>query len=356
MKEDRERVTFWGLVAALLATTAAAYVLVLGPEPGSGAVLAAAGPTEVRGGGPGPSSGVAIPAGAGTAGGSGPSASSPAAVLAPGGFAPDAVPAEAAVVALAVATVDGDVTIVRRGVASAAQPGDPVRPGDALATAAGARAVLAGGACALTLEEGGRIEVKESARARMRVRLETGLLVASVRGSGRAVEIESALDAVARTPGGTISVARSGKVVAAAVREGAGELRAGGAAVPLAQGEESAVADGGFPEAPRAIAGPLPLVVEWPKLGRRGRTKEPRLTVRGETAPGAIVFVGDERIEVQPDGRFVGEITLDEGPQQLAARALAVGERTAAVEGPAVILDTTVPAPKFDTKRLWTRQ
>jgi len=45
-------------------------------------------------------------------------------------------------------------------------------------------------------------------------------------------------------------------------------------------------------------------------------------------------------------------IVLREGRQQLTARAFGVAGK-AAVEGPAVVLDTRAPDARFDTRDLW---
>ena len=55
----------------------------------------------------------------------------------------------------------------------------------------------------------------------------------------RAVEIEGAPDAVARTRGGDVTVARSGSVVAVGVRSGRAEFSAAGETVALAGGQQS---------------------------------------------------------------------------------------------------------------------
>ena len=89
----------------------------------------------------------------------------------------------------------------------------------------------------------------------------------------------------------------------------------------------------------------------WPE---ERATNQRRIVVTGRTQPGAIVVLGDERVEVQPDGRFTHVIALREGRQRLSARAHG-GGGSASSEGPVVVLDTRAPDPRFDTSGLWAR-
>ncbi len=300
MSARRERRIFWTVVALLVAGAALAYRLLLGPEPGS-APLA-----------------------------------SP--------------PAPPAPVRLAISAAAGEVTIVRGGARMRASPGDELRPDDAIETAAGGRVELAGGSYQVALEEAGRFDVQEITAELSRFRLAAGLVSARVRDQpGRAVEIEAAPDAVARTTGGDVAVSRSGNVIAVGVRRGTAEFRAAGEAVIVREGEQSVAAVGKAPSAPARIPASLLLKVSWPE---ERPTNQRRIVVSGRTAPGAIVVLGGERIEVQPDGRFTHVILLREGRQRLSARAVGIAG-AATSEGPAMVLDTRAPDARFDTRNLW---
>ena len=91
--------------------------------------------------------------------------------------------------------------------------------------------------------------------------------------------------------------------------------------------------------------------MNWPTART---TNERRMVVTGRATPGAIVVLGGEQVEVQPDGRFTHVIVLREGRQTLSARALGVAGKAAA-EGPAVVLDTRAPDARFDTRDLWVK-
>lgn len=296
----RERVTFWAVLAALVAGTGLAYVLLLGREPGR----------------------------------------RPPPPVAP------------AVLPLTVGDVVGEVTIVRAGVRTRATSGTTLKPDDAIETATGARVEVAGGGYEVALEEGGRFAVGEITAELSRFRLGAGLVSARVQDDpGRAVEIEGAPDAVARTRGGEVSVARVGAVVAVGVRRGKAEFTAAGETVSLGEGQQSEARAGAAPSPPSPLPSSLLLKVNWPT---QRTTNERRMVVTGRATPGSIVVVGDERVEVRPDGRFTHVIALREGRQNLSARAMGVAGK-AASEGPAVVLDTRAPDARFDTRDLWVK-
>jgi hypothetical protein len=300
MAGRRERVTFWVVLAVLVVGTAVAYVLLLGREPGRRTV------------------------------------SPPAAQALP----------------LTVGDLVGEVTIVRGGVRERAVSGATLRPDDAIETAAGARVQMAGGGYTVTLEEGGRFAVGEITAELSRFRLGAGLVSARVQDDpGRAVEIEGAPNAVARTRGGEVSVARVGTVVSVGVRRGRADFTAAGSTVSLAEGQQSQARAGAAPTAPAPLPSSLLLKVSWPAPRV---TNERRMVVTGRATPGAIVVLGSEKVEVQPDGRFTHVIVLREGRQTLTARAMSVAGKVSS-EGPAMVLDTRAPDARFDTRDLWVK-
>jgi hypothetical protein len=297
----RERAVFWAIAAVLVAGAALAYRLLLGPTPGAPRAGTQAAPAPVG---------------------------------------------------LTVAEASGDVTIVRGGTRSRAAPGDELRADDAIETAPGARVALAGAGYRVALDEGGSFDVREITAELSRFRLGQGLVSARVTDEpGRAVEIEGASGSLVRTRGGDVAVARSGETVAVGVERGAAEFAAAGGAVLLTAGQQSVAAPGRRPSAPAPIPASLLLKVSWPE---ERTTNQRRIVVTGRTQPGAIVVLGDERVEVQPDGRFTHVIALREGRQRLSARAHGVGG-SASADGPVILLDTRAPDPRFDTSDLWVK-
>src|SRR5512138_203850 len=250
MSGGRERTIFWAIVALLVAGAALAYRLLLGPAPASSAPAAA-------------------PQGA---------------------------------LHLTVVTVSGEVTIVRAGARTRGAPGDELRADDAIETAPGARVELDGGGYQVALDEGGSFDVREITTELSRFRLAQGLVSARVReDAGAGVEIEGAGGARVATRGGDVAVARSGETTAVGVQRGTAEFAAAGGTVVLAAGQQSVAAPGRRPSAPAPIPASLLLKVSWPEARTTNRR---RIVVTGRTAPGAIVVLGDERVDVRPDGRF----------------------------------------------------
>ncbi len=270
------------------------------------------------------------------------------------GPSPAPAPREAAppAVKLTVSETSGEVTVVRGGTRVRAAPGDELRADDAIETAPGARVVLAGAFYDVALEEDATFDVREITAELSRFHLGQGLVSARVRDEpGRAVEIEGAPGARVRTQGGDVAVARSGATVAVGVQRGSAEFAGGGGAVVVGAGQQSIAVGGARPSRPEPIPASLLLKVMWPV---ERTTNQRRIVVTGRTQPGAIVVLGDERVDVGSDGRFTHVVTLREGRQRLSARARAVGG-SAASDGPVILLDTRAPDPRFDTRELWVK-
>ncbi len=301
MGAGRERLVFWSAAALLVAGAAVAYRVLLGSSPGAPVRGAEEAPSPLR---------------------------------------------------LTVSEVTGDVTVVRGGVRTPAAPGAELRADDTIETGKGARVTLAGAFYEAALEEGGAFDVREITAELSCFHLGQGYVSARVREQpGRAVEIEGPSGARVRTQGGDVAVVRSGGTVAVGVERGSAEFAAGGGAVVLGEGQQSVAGPGARPSRPEPIPPSLLLKVSWPE---ERTTNQRRIVVTGRTQPGAIVVLGEERVDVAPDGSFTHVITLREGRQRLSARARAVGG-AAAADGPAILLDTRAPDPRFDTKDLWAR-
>jgi hypothetical protein len=301
MAPPRDHLAFWAASGLLLAGSAVAWLLLLGPG---------AGPAPVR------------------------------------ATAPERPP-------FVVVTASGRAEVVRPGGGRAPlASGDALSPEDAVATGPDARVELAAGeSYRVVLDGGSRLGIEAIGGERSRFRLEEGLLSARVRDDeSRAVEIASARDAVARTHGGDLSVARSGPVVAVGVARGQAEFRSGGRTVVVHGGEQSAAADGGAPAAPAPIPASLLLKVAWPEEPVTARRS---LVVTGRTAPGAVVAVGAEPVDVAADGSFRHEVALSEGSQRLSVTARDVGGRRREIRSPPIVVDTDGPATEFDTNQLW---
>jgi hypothetical protein len=257
-------------------------------------------------------------------------------------------------VRLVLGNVDGAVELERGGVRRPAVPGDELRASDAIVTAPGAAVTLESGSYQVSLDEAARFGVEEITAELSRFRLESGLVSARVsEDPGRAFEISAAQDAVARTTGGDLSVASSGQVVQVAVRRGGARVTAAGRAVEVGAGQQTTSVAGAAPTAPTPLPASLLLKVAWPE---ERTTNRRRIVVTGRTEPGAIVVLGDARVDVQPDGRFTHVVVLREGEQSLTARAHSAAGLAAEERGPPVVLDTRAPDARFDTGGLWDKE
>jgi hypothetical protein len=302
MAERRQRILFWAVLLALVAGAALSYRVLLGAEPGARPPPAPAAPQPE--------------------------------------------------VTLAISEASGEVTVLRGGERLRAAPGLALRADDGIETAPGARAVLQGGTYEVALEEGGRFDVQEITAELSRFRLGAGLVSAHVEDDPRrTVAIEGAPGAVARTRGGDVAVLRAGETLAVGVRRGAAELISAGQTVSVGEGQQAVAVQGRPPSPPVPLPASMLLKVSWPQVRT---TNERRMVVSGRATPGSIVVLGGERVEVRPDGRFTHVIVLREGRQELSARALGVAG-VAASRGPAVVLDTRAPDPRFDTRDLWVK-
>jgi ferric-dicitrate binding protein FerR (iron transport regulator) len=256
-------------------------------------------------------------------------------------------------VRLVLADLAGTVEIERAGQRRKAVAGDELQASDAIVTAPGAAVTLASGGYQVSLDEAARFGVEEITAELSRFRLESGLVSARVADDpGRALEISASKDAVARTTGGDLSVAASGQVVQVAVRRGAARVTSAGQAVEVGAGQQTTAVAGAPPGPPTAIPTSLLLKVAWPS---ERVTNRRRIVVTGKTEPGAIVVLGEARVDVQPDGRFTHVVLLREGEQRLTARARSAGGLRAEERGPPVVLDTRAPDARFDTGGLWDK-
>ena len=269
--------------------------------------------------------------------------------------APPPPPAAAAPDRLVVGAVRGQVTIRRGGAGGAAEParpGDELRPEDVVETGPDGRAQLAsGGRFRVDIDSLSSFAVKEITAELARFHLAEGLVLASVRDDPtRAVEVEAGAGAVARTRGGEVRVLGGDDVAAVAVTRGEAELRSGGTAVVIREGQQAVASAGGAPSAPSPIPASLLLKVSWPEDLATNRR---RLVVTGRTSPGAVVALGGKPVKVRPDGSFREVLVLREGRQQIPVAARDAAGRNVVEKSPEILVDTKGAPAEFDTRGLW---
>jgi hypothetical protein len=225
---------------------------------------------------------------------------------------------------------------------------------DAVRAGRNADAVLiAGDGVEVRLSPRSELSVRELNEAAARVRLEEGHVTASVDGSRRRVLRVQARggDAVAESRGGSFGVVTDGTgQLAVAAETGSLTLTAGGATVDVAAGQSSTALAGAAPSAPQATPGSLFL-----KLGAMAstHTNQTSTTVQGQTAPGAIVRVGETTASADGEGRFVLKVPLQDGRNELAVEVTDAVGRANAQSLPAVVVDRNKPA--LDAAVRWGR-
>lgn len=244
---------------------------------------------------------------------------------------------------------------VRRGLDGGwedAKPGDVLHPSDGVRTTDGSYAVLVGGETwEVKMEPGTEVGIGDLKESITRLLLESGMARATVKGQGRhTFEVRATQsDATATTDGGVFTIASNGKgTVAVGTESGEVAFSGAGRVVIVRAGQQSIVTPGKGPSAPTTIPSSLLLKVGLPT---RPTVNTPKLTVKGDVEPGAMVEVQGRIVTVDERGHFEVPVALREGKNVLSVRARSVGG-VEAKSGAAVELDTTVKAPTID-RNLW---
>ncbi|RMH38032.1 MAG: hypothetical protein D6689_20385 [Deltaproteobacteria bacterium] len=219
--------------------------------------------------------------------------------------------------------------------------GDTLSVDDVLRTGTLGRVTIAVGDAEVRLDPDTVFAVSALTDAVTRVQLGEGRIAATVRDGGRRFGVAvRGSDAVAETAAGAFSVlsAGHGDATVAATR-GEVTLSANRRTVTVRAGQQSVVAPGSAPTAPAPIPPSLFLKVKAP--GRVARSRE--VTLRGRTAPGAVIRINGERVAVDPSGAFEHSVALREGRNRVDVETRdATGRaRTSQVD---VEVDTTGPA------------
>ena len=239
------------------------------------------------------------------------------------------------------------------GVWREAKEGDPLSSSDGVRTQDGAYAVLVGGEYwEVKMEPGTEVEVGELSESISKILLGSGMAHATVKGAANKhlFEVKAKKgDAAARTENGTFTISSNGEgTVAVATDEGEVELEGKGRVVIVRAGQRSVVLPGQAPSDPIAVPSSLLLKVGLPTVSM---TNKGKITVIGQTEPGARVDVAGHVVQVDATGRFNAQINLAEGKNALDVHAVSVGGVKA--ESPhSVERDTHVRRTTVDTS-IW---
>ncbi len=259
---------------------------------------------------------------------------------------PDAAPSAPSVV---VTSVEG--TVERRTGEHTWEPiaaGAALSPDDVLRTGDDGAVAIAVGDAEVRMDPNTQIAVPAITETVAGVRLGQGRIAANVPGdSGRVFGVNvDGSDAVAETSSGEFAVLTSGdgEAIVAATR-GTVRVTAKQKTVEVTAGELSVVERGAPPSAPKAIPSSLFLKVKRP--GKKQRSK--KYTVRGKTAPGAVIRVNGVPVRVDASGAFSEVIALEEGKNDVAIESRDVGGRREK-QRVEVVVDSTGPRVGGDVK------
>jgi hypothetical protein len=256
---------------------------------------------------------------------------------------------------LQVATVSGTVEVAGPdGVFRAARPGDTLSARDRIRTGDEGDAQLrAADGSTVRLLAATDARVDELRRELKRLRLGAGMVEADVQDDPTRV-FEVAFDgepdggAVARTRGAAFTATSNGAGTSAvASRRGEVILSARGKEVVIRSGQFARISPGGAPEAPQPLPPSLFLKVAWPAA----TSSKPRLTVSGETMPGARVKIGTRWVQVDHKGHYKRELEVPDGTHELQVHAVDVGGHVVDEKSPRIVVDTRtdfkIQSPKW---------
>ena len=254
--------------------------------------------------------------------------------------------------AITVREVSGRVE--RRGTGAswvAVQGGDVLAMEEAIRTEASARAVLdIGETATVEITPESQFAVREISETVARVRIDTGRIAATVRGQKGKLRVETrGSDAVAESSGGEFDVLASGTgQLGVATRKGNVRLTAREQTVEVGEGKASVVLPGLAPAAPQPV--PTSLFLKLAKPGTRVQRNR-RTTVRGATAPGAVISVNGVRVHTDPQGKFAAEVPLNEGNNRIVVQAEDIAGRRKAAALPPILVKPEMAETK--TKARW---
>lgn len=240
--------------------------------------------------------------------------------------------------------VEGEVQILARGGAVAASPGAELSADDRIRTGANSRAVLRIGRDShVRLGASSSVEVRAVDDDGVQLELEGGALHATVRPEAGAVRIGHRGREIVATHADFSVGARDGVVQVDAHR---GEVALTGVdRSRLVAGEHATLVGA------RAEIGPVPegvlLEIEWPEPVT---TRADRVVLQGHTAPGAVVTLVPAHgppveVRARDDGRFVVEVPLTEGANEVRVEAVDLLGRRA--DAPGRLPDRDTVGPRF---------
>lgn len=243
-------------------------------------------------------------------------------------------------------TVEGRA--IRRVPGQAATPvvkGDRLPATSTVETTGGKVTLLTQGGAQVVVSDESLLRVAEPGSDGVDIVLARGRAEAKTEGKELRMGFEGS-DAVATAQDGEFAAVSDGSgQVAVASSRGEVELSAQGSSVTVREGEQSVVRPSMPPSAPTAIPSSFFLKVRKP-----GTTRRPMAKLKGRTAPGSIVKVGDQSIAVGAGGQFETEVSLKNGRNSVTISARDAKGREAEKD---VSIVYERPDPTLRSKVVW---
>ncbi len=256
---------------------------------------------------------------------------------------------------VAVISAKGIVEVRRAGTETWVKlgQGETLSPSDEIRTGPGSEVKLRAADHTLVLVPETNLSVGELTEPLSNFLLGKGMVQAIANGPRKIRFEANGSDVQVSAVKGRFEMASNGKgTVAVASLEGDVEVKARGEAVVLKGGSETLVRTGRAPTAPSPIARDLLLRVKWPSARR---TNKKAITFRGQTRPGALVFVEGALVEVDDRGNFSTRVKLEEGRNRVKVSGMGVGGSTQNRKSPVIVVDTKGAKAAFDTRKLWEK-
>jgi hypothetical protein len=239
---------------------------------------------------------------------------------------------------------------LRDGTSVEVKAGDELAAEDVLTTEDGSANLDVGGMADVELAASTRVSIGELTDKLSKVRLRDGRIGAVVHGEAqRSLQVDvPGSSATATASDGEFSMLSSGSQLSVASKRGDVTLAARGRSVRIGSGQLSIVEREQPPTAPQALPPSLFL-----KLGAAHAVtqREKTTTVRGATAPGAIVSINGVKLAADEKGEFATTVPLKEGANVLVVESTDTLGRRQKAAWPKIVVDNSAPEAK--TKVEW---
>jgi hypothetical protein len=197
------------------------------------------------------------------------------------------------------------------------------------------------------------LTIRDLSEAVSRIRLDQGHVTAVVGSTGQVLRVQVRnTDAEVRSERGAFGLATDGNgQLAVAATTGRVSVETPKAAVDVAEGQFTTVVGDQAPTPPTAL--PASLFLKVGALAAT-QTNQAATTVRGTTAPGAVVRIGDHVAPADASGSFAVKVPLREGLNELRVEVVDAAGRWQDQALPPITVDRS--KPPLDAAIQWGRR